>query len=98
MLTCLGVNDKTIQSILDSVPEVDRLGMLLYAFHLQLTGKKYSIVLDDAIKEGDDADQKKKKRVMMVLRRVMMLTKKKKKRRRVMCSRKGLAKFISCFL
>ncbi|KAK7820372.1 probable disease resistance protein At5g45490 [Quercus suber] len=60
MLTCLGVDDKTIQSISDSVPEADRLSSLLYALHLQLTGKKYLIVLDDAIEEGDDADKKKK--------------------------------------
>ena len=66
MLTCLGVDDKTIQSISDSVPKADRLSSLLYALHLQLTGKKYLIVLDnakeddDAIKECDDADQKKK--------------------------------------
>ncbi|KAF3949243.1 hypothetical protein CMV_024866, partial [Castanea mollissima] len=69
MLTCLGVDDETIQSIL--VPEADPLSSLLYALHLQLTGKKYLIVLDDAdnekkkggdaIKEGDDADQKQKK-------------------------------------
>ncbi|KAF3946683.1 hypothetical protein CMV_027077 [Castanea mollissima] len=69
MLTCLGVEDETIQSIL--VPEADPLSSLLYALHLQLTGKKYLIVLDDAdnekkkggdaIKEGDDADQKQKK-------------------------------------
>ncbi|XP_075642594.1 putative disease resistance protein At5g45440 [Castanea sativa] len=61
MLTCLGVDDETIQSISDSVPEADRLSSLLYALHLQLTGKKYLIVLDDAIGEGDDADNKKKK-------------------------------------
>ena len=61
MLTCLGVDDKTIQSISDSVPKADRLSSLLYALHLQLTGKKYLIVLDDAIEEGDDADKKKKK-------------------------------------
>ena len=61
MLTCLGVDDKTIQSISDSVPEADRLSSLLYALHLQLTGKKYLIVLDGAIEEGDDADNKKKK-------------------------------------
>ncbi|XP_030948455.1 probable disease resistance protein At5g45490 [Quercus lobata] len=62
MLTCLGVDEKTIQSIIDSVPaEADRLSSLLYALHLQLTGKKYLIVLDDAIEEGDDADKKKKK-------------------------------------
>ena len=66
MLTCLGVDDKIIQSISDSEPEADRLRRLLYALHLQLTGKKYLIVLDnakeddDAIKECDDADQKKK--------------------------------------
>ena len=60
MLTCLGVDDKIIQSISDSVPKADRLSSLLYALHLQLTGKKYLIVLDDAIEEGDDADKKKK--------------------------------------
>ncbi|XP_030945753.1 probable disease resistance protein At5g45490 [Quercus lobata] len=67
MLTCLGVDDQIIQSISDSEPKADRLRRLLYALHLQLTGKKYLIVLDDAIegddaiKEGDDADKKKKK-------------------------------------
>ena len=61
MLTCLGVDDKTIQSISDSVPKADSLSSLLYALHLQLTGKKYLIVLDDAIEEGDDADKKKNK-------------------------------------
>ena len=48
MLTCLGVDDETIHSISDSEPEGDRLSRLLYALHLQLTGKKYLIVLDDA--------------------------------------------------
>lgn len=71
MLTCLGVDDQIIKSISEPdrlKPEADRLKLeadrlkrLLYALHLQLTGKKYLIVLDDAIKEGDDADQKEKK-------------------------------------
>lgn len=59
MLTCLGVDKKIIQPISDSEPEADHLRRLLYALHLQLTGKKYLIVLDNA-KECDDADQKKK--------------------------------------
>ena len=44
MLTCLGVDDNTIDSVLKN----HGLGGLLYALHLQLTGKKYLIVLDDA--------------------------------------------------
>lgn len=61
MLTCLGVDDKILPSNSNSVPEADPLSSLLYALHLQLTGKKYLIVLDGAIEEGDDADNKKKK-------------------------------------
>ena len=63
MLKYLGVEN----NIIDSVYKDHSLGGLLYALHLQLTGKKYLIVLDDAIegddaiKEGDDADKKKKK-------------------------------------
>ncbi|GMY29964.1 probable disease resistance protein At5g45490 [Fagus crenata] len=44
MLICLGVDD----NIIDSVLKNHGLGGLLYALHLQLTGKKYLIVLDDA--------------------------------------------------
>ena len=55
MLICLGIDDKTIQSISGSVAKADCLKRLLYALHLQLTGKKYLIALDDATKEGDDA-------------------------------------------
>ena len=44
MLTYLGVEN----NIIDSVYKDHSLGGLLYALHLQLTGKKYLIVLDDA--------------------------------------------------
>ena len=60
MLICLGIDDKTIQSISGSIPKADCLKRLLYALHLQLTGKKYLIVLDDTIK-GDDAFKKRNK-------------------------------------
>ena len=53
MLTCLGVDDNTIDSVLKN----HGLGGLLYALHLQLTGKKYLIVLDDATAK-DEATKK----------------------------------------